>query len=51
MPLADFISETMDLFPIVPTPPEICVENVKFLRKAEAEGRFETALQMLKQYG
>jgi uncharacterized oxidoreductase len=30
----------MSLFAIQPTPPEIAVERVKFLRNAEAEGRF-----------
>ena len=30
-----------------PTPPEILVERVKFLRNAEAEGRFEATLKQL----
>jgi uncharacterized oxidoreductase len=40
MPLDDYIDEVMALFAIQPTPPEIAVERVKFLRNAEAEGRF-----------
>jgi len=40
MPLKDYIDEVMSLFEGVPTPPEIAVERVKFLRNAEAEGRF-----------
>ena len=40
MPLQDFIDEVMSLFEAVPTPAEIAVERVKFLRNAEAEGRF-----------
>jgi len=40
MPLDDYIDEVMRLFEIQPTLPEIAVERVKFLRNAEAEGRF-----------
>jgi uncharacterized oxidoreductase len=40
MSLDAYIDEVMTLFAIQPTPPEIAVERVKFLRKAEAEGRF-----------
>jgi len=40
MPLDDYIDEVMGLFESVSTPPEIAVERVKFLRNAEAEGRF-----------
>lgn len=40
MPLDDYIDEVMRLFEGVPTPAEIAVERVKFLRNAEAEGRF-----------
>ena len=40
MPLRGFIDEVMRLFEAVPTPAEIAVERVKFLRNAEAEGRF-----------
>lgn len=44
MPLADFIAEVMELFQRVPTPQEINVERVLFLRDAEAEGRFPATL-------
>lgn len=44
LPLAAYIDEVMALFAQAPTPPEILVERVKFLRNAEAEGRFEAAL-------
>lgn len=40
MPLGDYIDEVMSLFAVQPTPPEIAVERVKFLRNAEAENRF-----------
>jgi len=40
MPIDDYIDEVMSLFAIQPTPPEIAVERVKFLRNAEVEGRF-----------
>lgn len=45
LPLADFIAEVMALFQQQPTPEEILVEKVKFLRNAEAEGRFAATLQ------
>jgi len=47
MPLDDYIEEVMRLFEIQPTPPEIAVERVKFLRNAEAEGRFEQTFAAL----
>jgi short-subunit dehydrogenase involved in D-alanine esterification of teichoic acids len=40
MPLKDYISETMGLLQTVPTPAEICVKNVYFLRFAAEEGRY-----------
>ena len=46
-PLDEFVNEVMALFAQVPTPPEILVERVKFLRNAEAEGRFEATLHQL----
>lgn len=49
MPLADYIDEVMALFGQQPTPPEILVERVKFLRNAEAEGRFDATLAQLNQ--
>lgn len=47
MPLDAFIDEVMALFGQQPTPAEILVERVKFLRNAEAEGRYEAALAAL----
>ena len=47
MSLADFTEQTMRILQTQPTPKEICVENVKFLRFAEAQGNFDKALQML----
>lgn len=47
LPLTDFIDEVMDLFQQQPTPAEICVERVGFLRRAEAEGRFDKTLELL----
>jgi len=44
MPLGAFIDEVMGLFQTVPTPAEIVVKNVSFLRNAEAEGRFDAAV-------
>jgi uncharacterized oxidoreductase len=39
-----YIDEVMALFAQSPTPAEILVERVKFLRNAEAEGRFDAAM-------
>lgn len=47
MPLQDFIDEVMALFAAVPTPAEIRVKNVAFLRDAEAEGRFDQTVATL----
>jgi uncharacterized oxidoreductase len=47
MPLDVFIDEVMTLLGRQPTPAEILVERVKFLRHAEAEGRFDQALAAL----
>jgi uncharacterized oxidoreductase len=41
MPLKEFIAEVMEILKQQPTPPEICVENVKRLRFAAESGRFE----------
>ncbi|MFL9842577.1 SDR family oxidoreductase [Sphingomonas sp. ST-64] len=43
-PLDAFADEVMALLRQAPTPNEVLVENVKFLRNAEAEGRFDAAL-------
>lgn len=45
--LTDYIDEVMGLFQQQPTPPEILVQRVGFLRFAEAEGRFEQTLATL----
>jgi uncharacterized oxidoreductase len=47
MSLPDYIQQTMQILKIQPTPSEICVEHVKFLRFAEANGNFDRALQQL----
>jgi uncharacterized oxidoreductase len=47
MPLDDYAAEVISLFQQVPTPSEILVENVKFLRNAEREGRFDAAVSMI----
>lgn len=47
MPLDDFIDETMALFLQEPTPKEILVARVEFLRWAERDGHFDRAVEML----
>ncbi|WGI26211.1 SDR family oxidoreductase [Halomonas alkaliantarctica] len=47
MPLDDFIDEVMTLFHEKPTPKEILVENVNFLRWAERDGHFDQAVETL----
>lgn len=46
MPLDAFLTEVMDLLRAHPDSPEICVEDVKFIRDAEAQGRHEDVLAM-----
>ena len=46
-PLESFADEVMSLFAQTPTPEEILVKGVHFLRFAEAEGRFDQALGAL----
>ncbi len=41
MPLDKFIAESMEILKVQPTPPEICVENVKRLRFAAENGNFD----------
>jgi uncharacterized oxidoreductase len=41
MPLDTFIAEVMEIWKSEPTPAEICVENVKRLRFAAENGKFE----------
>lgn len=47
MPLDEFSDEVMTLFQQQPTPKEILVERVGFLRWAERDGRFDQAVEML----
>ncbi|WP_163269967.1 SDR family oxidoreductase [Chelativorans alearense] len=47
MPLDEFIDEVMALFRREPTPQEILVERVGFLRWAERDGRFDQAFDIL----
>jgi uncharacterized oxidoreductase len=47
MSLPDYIEQTMQILKAQPTPSEICVEHVKFLRYAESNGNFQKALEML----
>jgi uncharacterized oxidoreductase len=47
MPLAQFIAEVMQILNTQPTPPEICVENVKPLRFSAESGKFDTIFQGL----
>ncbi|KQR84167.1 SDR family oxidoreductase [Sphingomonas sp. Leaf343] len=49
-PLDDFADEVMALFAQQPTSPEILVERVGFLRRAEAEGRFDETLVQLNDF-
>jgi uncharacterized oxidoreductase len=49
-PLDDFADEVMALFSQTPTPREILVERVGFLRRAEAEGRFDETLKQLNDF-
>ncbi len=51
MPLADFIAESISLLQSTPTPPEILVERVNILRRAEAEGRFGQVFAFLNPTG
>ena len=44
LPLDAFADEAMALLAQQPTPPEVLVEAVKFLRNAEAEGRFDATV-------
>lgn len=50
MPLDAFADEVMALLHAAQTPPEVCVEGVRYFREAEAKGQFDAALQMLAQY-
>jgi uncharacterized oxidoreductase len=47
MPLADYVAEVMGLLAQSPTPSEICVDRVQFLRRAEADHKFDAVFSML----
>ncbi len=47
MPLDAYIAESMALLKAHPSAPEVCVEQVKLLRNAEASGRYDTVFGML----
>ena len=47
MPLSKFIGEVIQILKTQPTPPEICVENVKTLRFAAESGNFDTIFARL----
>lgn len=49
-PLDAFVDEVMAQFAQQPTPREILVERVRFLRFAEAEGRFDAAMTQLNEF-
>jgi len=49
-PLGEFVDEVMALFAETPTPHEILVERVGFLRNAEAEGRFDATVKTLNEF-
>ena len=50
MPLDAFVEEVMNLLVQQPTPREILVERVRFLRFAEAEGRFDETMAQLNDF-
>lgn len=47
MPLENFLDETFALLQQEPTPKEIVVERAQFLRTAQANGNYDSALEML----
>jgi uncharacterized oxidoreductase len=49
-PLDEFADEVMRLLSQQPTPPEILVERVRFLRFAEAENRFDETVTQLNDF-
>ena len=50
LPLDAFADEVMALFAQQPTPGEVLVEAVKFLRNAEAEGRFDATVTQIGEF-
>ena len=51
MPLDDFITEAMAKLTAQPTPDEVLVDRVLFLRNADASGKFKETFAMLNQLG
>ncbi|MGX9898737.1 SDR family oxidoreductase [Arthrobacter sp. SA17] len=51
MPLDEFLQEAMTLLNARPDAKEIVVERARFLRDAEADGRYENVLEMLSGVG
>jgi uncharacterized oxidoreductase len=51
MALADFTSEAVGLLTAQPTPDEVLVERVLFLRRADSSGQFAQTFAMLNQLG
>jgi len=49
-PLGEFADEVMALLAQTPTPKEILVERVRFLRFAEAQGRFDETVVQLNEF-
>ncbi|RLK57592.1 short-subunit dehydrogenase involved in D-alanine esterification of teichoic acids [Stenotrophomonas rhizophila] len=47
MPLDEFLDEALALLHVQETPKEIVVERAQFLRRAEANGSYDQALEML----
>ncbi len=47
MPLNEFADEVMSLLHAEPTPTEVCVERVRYLRDAEQKGYFDEALAVM----
>lgn len=51
MPLDDFITEAMAKLTAQPTPDEVLVDRVLFLRNADSSGKFKETFAMLNQLG
>jgi uncharacterized oxidoreductase len=51
MPLVDFIAEAMAKLTAQPTPDEVLVDRVLFLRNADSSGKFKETFAMLNQLG
>jgi uncharacterized oxidoreductase len=51
MPLADFVAESVAKLTAQPTPDEVLVDRVLFLRNADSSGKFKETFAMLNQLG